>query len=297
MRLPFVWLCCLGALQAQAPPPVNDLRIVILSDNIARRGIGEWGFSALVETGGRRILFDTGAHEGTVLQNVREMKISLAGVRDVVLSHSHSDHTAGLTALRREFRKQDEEALSRAWVAEGIFYARPALDGGDANAMNRIRGEYEALGGRFEQLSKPREIAPGVWLTGPVPRAKDDPGQFGRGTVRRPDGRVDQDNVPEDMTMVFDTPRGLVVMTGCGHAGIVNILEHARRTVRDTRVHMVIGGLHLFNEHEARIAHVGAKLAEFGVERLYAAHCTGIETAQKLRGQVPATGDVITLER
>jgi 7,8-dihydropterin-6-yl-methyl-4-(beta-D-ribofuranosyl)aminobenzene 5'-phosphate synthase len=295
MRLCFSLLLGALALQGQAPPAVRDLRITILSNNVARRGIGEWGFAALVETGGRRILFDTGAREGTVLQNVREMKIDLANVRDVVLSHNHFDHTAGLITLRREFRKQSADALSRVWVAEGMFYPRPAPDGSDMNFMNRVRGEFEALGGKFEQVSRPHELAPGVWLTGPVPRAKDDPGQIGGGRMRRPDGSAVADSVPEDMTMVFDTPRGLVVLTGCGHAGVINILEHARKTVRNARVHVLVGGLHLVNADAARLERIASKFKEFGVERFYGAHCTGIESTMRLGGQIPATGDVITL--
>ncbi len=296
MRLCFSVLLGALALQGQAPPAVRDLRMTILSNNVAARGLGEWGFAALVETGGRRILFDTGAREATVLHNVREMKIDLANVRDVVLSHNHLDHTAGLVTLRREFMKQNADALSHAWVAEGMFYPRPAPDGADRNSMNRVRGEFEKLGGKFQQISRTHELAPGVWLSGPTPRARDDPGQFGGGRLRRPDGSDAEDSIPEDMAMVFDTPHGLVVMTGCGHAGVVNILEHARKTIRNTRVHLLVGGLHVFNAGAARLDHIGAKLKEFGVERFYGAHCTGIESALRLGGRIPATGDVITLE-
>ena len=86
-----------------------------------RSGVGEWGFSALVETDGRRILFDTGARPETVLQNARELKIDLSDVTDVILSHHHGDHVGGLVTLRRELAKKNPVALKRAYVGAGIF--------------------------------------------------------------------------------------------------------------------------------------------------------------------------------
>jgi 7,8-dihydropterin-6-yl-methyl-4-(beta-D-ribofuranosyl)aminobenzene 5'-phosphate synthase len=91
---------------------VRALKIVILSTMLADEGIGEWGFSALVEVDGHRILFDTGARPSTVLENARELKVDLAGVPEVVLSHNHSDHTGGLLTLRRDVKARDEAAVS-----------------------------------------------------------------------------------------------------------------------------------------------------------------------------------------
>src|SRR5579859_3025660 len=100
---------------------VRSLEVRILSTMLADDdGFGEWGFSALVVADGHRILFDTGAHPDTVLRNARELKVDLSNVPDVILSHHHIDHTAGLVTLRREY----PNALSRAHVGEGIFLAR-----------------------------------------------------------------------------------------------------------------------------------------------------------------------------
>ena len=83
------------------------------------KGLGEWGFAALVEADGHRLLFDTGARPETVLTNARELGIDLAGVTDVVLSHHHGDHTGGLLTLRRELVKDNPAALSRRYVGRG----------------------------------------------------------------------------------------------------------------------------------------------------------------------------------
>ena len=89
-----------------------------------RKGIGEWGFSALVEADGKRVLYDTGGRPETVLNNARELGVDLAGVEDVILSHDHPDHTTGLVTLRRELMKTNPKALSKAHVARGIFLER-----------------------------------------------------------------------------------------------------------------------------------------------------------------------------
>src|SRR5262249_19622027 len=83
-------------------PRIRSVRITILSTMLAdTKGLGEWGFAALVEADGRRLLFDTGARPDTVLANARELSVDLSDVTDVILSHHHADHTGGLLPLRR----------------------------------------------------------------------------------------------------------------------------------------------------------------------------------------------------
>jgi 7,8-dihydropterin-6-yl-methyl-4-(beta-D-ribofuranosyl)aminobenzene 5'-phosphate synthase len=275
-----------GSASADAPPRIHSARVVVLSTMLADRGIGEWGFAALVEADGHRILFDTGARPDTVLQNARELKVDFKGIRDVVLSHNHADHTGGLLTLRREAAQADPTALSRAYAGKGIFQSRPEEGGtGERNLVLKIRKDYEDGGGAFVEVAEPVQIFPGAWLTGPVPRVHPERNWSGRGQVRTADGLV-EDTIPEDMSLVLDTDRGLVVITGCGHAGIVNTIEHARKVVRPAGVHAVIGGLHLFPASDEHLAWTAGKLREFGLENLLGAHCTGLEALYRLREEV-----------
>jgi len=270
---------------------VKTASITILSTMLADEGIGEWGFSALVEADGHRILVDTGAHPNTVLENARELHIDLSNVEDVILTHFHSDHVGGLMTLRRELMKRNPAALSRVHVAQGIFYSRPTKDGGEDNSMIGIRTQFEATGGRFIEHDHATEILPGAWLTGPVPRPFPErnwsisPGALG---VRTPQGLV-EDNVPDDQSLVLNTPRGLIVLTGCGHAGIVNILTDAANEYRDTPVYVVFGGLHLFAAKDQQLQWTADKMKAFGVSYLVGAHCTGIESLYRLRERMGLT--------
>lgn len=262
---------------------VQSLNVTILSTMLAdSKGIGEWGFAALVEADGHRLLFDTGARPDTVLINAREMGIDLSGVTDVLLSHHHGDHTGGLLTLRGELAKQNPKALSKAYVGAGIFLSRPRADNTESNETIGLKSPYEASGGTFVEVARPTEIFPGAWLTGPVPRTYPERNWSGKARIKTEAGLV-EDNLPEDTSLVLDTEKGLVVVSGCGHAGVVNTLEYARKTVRAAPVHALIGGLHLFPADDAALDWTGGKLREMELGALLGAHCTGIEAVYVLR--------------
>lgn len=246
---------------------------------LADDGIGEWGFSALVEADGHKFLFDTGAHPNTVLENAKELKIDLSDVQDVILSHFHDDHTTGLMTLRREFARKNPAALSRVHVAKGIFLERR---GKDTNPMIAVKKEFEATGGKFIEHDKVDEIYPGVWLTGPVPRIYPEK-NYAAGIEVKEDGKWVEDNVPDDQSLVFNTDRGLVLLAGCGHSGVINTLTYARKEIRSAPVDAAIGGFHLYNASDATLDWTADKLKEFQTAQLMGAHCTGIESVYYLR--------------
>ena len=311
----FACLIVLLAVTAEAPMvtfsnerssagSVKALRVVVLSTMLADEGIGEWGFAALVEADGKRILFDTGAHPDTVLRNAATLGVDLSSVTDVVLSHNHSDHTGGLLTLRRELMKKNPSALSIAHVGMGIFTSRPSKTG-EGNEMIGVRTAFEALGGKFVEHAKPFELASGLWLTGPVPRVHQERNWSGGGLIKTSDGTA-EDTIPEDMSLVVDTAKGLVLLSGCGHAGIINTVDYARQAIRNTDVYAVLGGFHLFKLDEAKLSWTAGKLREVRLKHFLGAHCTGIEAVFRLRqlaglsrptAVVSSVGSSFTLEK
>jgi 7,8-dihydropterin-6-yl-methyl-4-(beta-D-ribofuranosyl)aminobenzene 5'-phosphate synthase len=276
----------LATIAAAQPHRVHSLEVKVLSTMLADMdGIGEWGFSALVVADGHRILFDTGARPDTVWNNARELKVDLTSIPDVILSHNHGDHTGGLIKLRRSvLNAGNPAALATTHVGEGIFWKRDVSRQG-WEPMDRVRKEYEALGGKMIVYDKPRELYPGIWITGPIDRVYPEK-NFGIGPgikVQMPNGSLVEDTIAEDMSLVIDTDRGLVVLTGCGHAGIINTLQYARARIRAAPFVAVIGGLHLFQLDEEHLKWTAAKLKEFGVENFLGAHCTGVEATYRIR--------------
>lgn len=278
MTLPLGWASSL-------PKQVQVAQVKVLSTMVADpAGLGEWGFAAVVNVDGQRLLVDTGARPETVLRNAAELKVELANVADVLLTHHHLDHTAGLLTLRRQLTKSNPAALSRVHVARGMFDSRRDRPGGpEANPMIGFRAEFEATGGRFIEHAGPAQVLPGAWITGPVPRVHPERNWSGSRQIRGPDGRWQEDTLPEDQSLVLDTPQGLVLISGCGHAGIINTLEHARRFLRPAPLLAAVGGFHLFAAPDAHLEWTAARLRQFGLRLFLGAHCTGIEATYRLR--------------
>jgi 7,8-dihydropterin-6-yl-methyl-4-(beta-D-ribofuranosyl)aminobenzene 5'-phosphate synthase len=200
-----------------------------------------------------------------------------------VLSHWHSDHNGGLMTLRRDVMATHSSALARTHVARGFFDSRIGTPPGvEFNQMIRTKPEYEQTGGTFVIHAKPVELQPGVWLSGPVPRQHPERNWSGSVQVKTATG-AREDTIDDDMTLVINTERGLVIVTGCGHAGVINIIEHARAFVRPASVHALIGGVHLFRASDETLRWTVGKMREFGVENFIGAHCTGIETVYRIR--------------
>ena len=145
-----------------------------------------------------------------------------------------------------------------------------ALQPTRARSQNRI--EYD----------KPTRLAPGVWMTGPVPRTYPEKNWSVSGQLRTASGLA-EDTVPEDSSIVVQTAPGLVVVSGCGHAGIVNTLEYAQKAVQNTQVHAAIGGFHLFRATDEQLDWTAEKLRTFGLRNLMGAHCTGIDAVYGIR--------------
>jgi 7,8-dihydropterin-6-yl-methyl-4-(beta-D-ribofuranosyl)aminobenzene 5'-phosphate synthase len=266
----------------------EDLKITILSTGVADgKGIAEWGFSALVESGGKAILFDTGMRPDTVSINCKDLGVDLSPVEDVVLSHSHDDHFGGLLALRREYSERNPKALGRAWVAEGFFlpweYTVPGEE--ETNAAPRLRKDFEALGGAFTEVPKPAELLPGVWITGPIPRPFDEINwPKGFAPIALPSGGTVEWVIQDDQALVASTPAGLVVLTGCGHSGVANTLAYAANLFPGKPVEALIGGMHLLDADDETIEWTAAQVARYKPSWIMATHCTGLEAVYRWRG-------------
>jgi 7,8-dihydropterin-6-yl-methyl-4-(beta-D-ribofuranosyl)aminobenzene 5'-phosphate synthase len=262
---------------------IGSLKVTILSTMLADKGIGEWGFCALVEFDGKKILFDTGARPETVFNNATELKIDLSDVKEVFISHGHGDHTGGLLTLRNKLLTKNPSALSVVHVGEGAFYAR---DVDFAASLKNLRLEYENTGGKFIIYSQPKQLYPGVWITGPVPRKNDERNWNVGGKVTTPKGEVIEDNVPEDQSLVFNTKDGLIILSGCGHSGVINTIEYARQVVSPVPVGTLIGGFHLFNLSDEKMDWTIGKLKSYGLKDLIGAHCTGINAVFRIQREL-----------
>ena len=260
---------------------VSKLKITTLSTMLSTKGIGEWGYAALVEVDGKKILFDTGRRSETVWKNAEELNIDLSDVEDVFLSHNHGDHTGGLLKLREEYKKINPKAFSKIHVGKGIFAQRLNV----RNRMMEMKETLEKDGVEFFIYDESTELFPGVWITGPIERVHEEKNYGGRFKLVTPEGSI-VDNIPESQSLVIDTEKGFVSISGCGHAGIVNTLEHIKTNISEEKVHAILGGFHLVVATDEHLKWTAAKLKEFGVSKINGAHCTGLHALYFLKEEM-----------
>jgi 7,8-dihydropterin-6-yl-methyl-4-(beta-D-ribofuranosyl)aminobenzene 5'-phosphate synthase len=281
----------LARLPAAEPPAApafgrsfDHVAIRYLSTQVSasQAGRAEWGFSALVEADDTRLLFDTGLGADTVTSNAAALHIDLRGVHDIVLSHWHRDHVGGIRAvLAAQGATADRPA--RIFVHPAIFEPKLLRDapGQQVNALREAKGAIEQAGGAFDPSTAPREIIPGMMLTGGVPRADASDQKLPMDFLAA-DTQA-RDTVPDEQALVVNTRDGLIVLTGCGHAGVVNTVRYVRQLFPARRVYAVVGGFHWFASAEPDVARAGDQLKALGVSRLEGAHCTLVEPMFVLR--------------
>ena len=265
----------------------SEYEITVLATNTANfGGIGEWSFSALLESEEEKILFDTGFDENTVLHNAELLKKDLSVVEKVILSHFHGDHTGGLIKLRKTYMDINPKAFSEVYVAEGFFVQRYDAEGnlrgfiGGFNEVDSFLSAAQELGINFITINKPIEISKNLFLSGPVERVYEkvvvSPGFF----IKKGE-KLEADLVQDDQSLGILTKDGWYMMSGCGHAGMINT-AHKFNKIRDREVVGAIGGFHLFRSSDEVISKTGKALKEFGLRQLVGGHCTGIHEARKI---------------
>lgn len=230
----------------------------------------EHGLSFLVETEEEDILFDTGASGQTLLHNASLLGLDLRRVTTLVISHSHPDHTGGLRAFLplvpgcKLFAHPaifQERFRSRRWW-------RPKYTG--LPLSRREIEEHAQLNLSFQPL----EVAPGIWTTGEVAPRPEAEGRSPRHLIRTSHGWA-SDPYADDMALVLKTSEGLVVVLGCGHAGLLNTLAHVRR-IFGGEILAVLGGAHLLDMSQEEVDQITSILKEgYGSPWLYLNHCTG----------------------
>ena len=260
--------------------------ITILVDNYVfgrTETLAEHGFAAFVETGSGNFLFDTGRGM-TITHNAALLQKDLTSINKIVISHSHLDHTGGLPEVLRVLPHEQIDIYAHPDIFADRYRER---DGRKVyGGIPFTQGHLERMGGRFVFATDYREIEEGVSMTGEIPRITDFEGRDlqGRWLVR--EGREIPDIIPDDLSLVFLTEQGLVLLLGCAHAGTINIMEHVIEQTGIDDFYAVIGGTHIgFSGEEQLHASIEA-LKRYTIRHLIPSHCTGVESAACMRHEL-----------
>jgi len=260
---------------------VRSVRVTTLADNVVYDGrlLGQFGFSALLEIRDHRgkkhsIVFDTGRNKSALLYSIRKLKLDLSPLECIILSHGHHDHTAATVELiRRAKRKVKVIAHPNA------FLPKFKIDKGKRRHHGIPRGERKTdimnAGGQIIETTQPCEVLQGALTSGEIPRVAP----FEKITWRNitvVDGKKTRDRVLDDQALFVNLEkRGVLMLSGCAHAGIINTLQSALEVTGTKKLYGFIGGTHLIRPKEKRLKETLRALREFDLQLISPAHCTG----------------------
>lgn len=264
----------------------DKLRIYTLAEDYAGYNspfLAQHGVSFLIEVefdgNKRRVLFDTASYADPILFNMEILGIDPKTVDMIILSHSHFDHTGGLLGIMKKINKEipifahpNIFKVSFAMEPEFMYAGISPLRGGS-------KEEIEKLGGVWVLSRDTIKLMPGVFTLGEI--TKEEKVEFERSTTislyKLENGKIGPDDIEDEMGLAINTKKGLVVIGGCAHPGIISMVKKAVELSEITKVHAVIGGFHLIEADNERIQKTVEALKELGVKRVFTGHCTGLE--------------------
>ncbi|TET39874.1 MAG: MBL fold metallo-hydrolase [Dehalococcoidia bacterium] len=255
--------------------------ITTLSENTATRlgVLAEWGLSILIQVDDYGILLDAGQGVSAAY-NATVLGMDLSRVERIVLSHGHRDHTGGLLHILKLVRKQIEViAHPDIWAAK--YALRPGRKE-EYIGMSFPREAAESSGASFNLTKEPVWISENIVTSGEIPMlteyetidpilcVKEPCPERSEGTALKPDPLRD------DQAVFIKSERGLIVVLGCAHRGVINTLRYAQKLTGVEPIYAVIGGIHLVTASSERISLTIADLKKLGIQRLGVSHCTGL---------------------
>ena len=269
--------------------------------------VAEHGFSALVTVGRdgdrRSVLYDAGLTPDAVARNLDVLQVPVGDLRAIVISHGHADHHGGLEGLVRRRGRSRLPLLIHpdAWRERRISFP----SGGEVRLPPPSRHDLEAEGLELIEERVPSMLVDGtVLVSGQVERVTEFETGFPIHEARGQDGWEPDPMIWDDQALVVNVrDRGLVIISGCSHAGAINVLRHAQRVTGEVRIAGLVGGLHLTGEvFEPRIGPTVDALRAARIGRILPAHCSGWRAVHAIARAMPeafvqsAVGTTLTFE-
>lgn len=255
----------------------DNVHIGVIIDNTTLRTdfITEHGLSLWIEYRDRKILFDTG-QSNAVISNAKKLGINLKSADAIVLSHGHYDHTGGLADVLNIATK------AKVYLHPSAMEPKFGKKASDVKNVGMTDSAKKAIENQPVVFTKkPENLFPGVVVTGQIPRINDfeDVGGafFLHEQCQKPDSLLD------DQALFVNSSKGIVVVLGCAHSGVVNILDYVSELANCKKIHALIGGMHLLNADQKRIEHTLETFRKYDIQKVIPLHCTGEKVMKVLK--------------
>lgn len=253
------------------------ININILVDNntiVDSYYCGEPGLSIYIEADGRRILFDTG-YSDLFIKNAQQLGIDLNKITDLVISHGHNDHTWGIPHLIQYFDRGIKDIdLNKILICHPNALIQKKYEGKPIG-MSISRSTLEFFF-KIVETCNVYNISENIFFMGQIPREMEpEPSQV-IGETYDSNGRSIDDYVLDDTALVIKTNQGIIIVTGCSHSGICNIVKYAKEITGDNRIVTIIGGFHLEEASGSLLKFTGEYLNKQHIDHIYPCHCTGL---------------------
>jgi 7,8-dihydropterin-6-yl-methyl-4-(beta-D-ribofuranosyl)aminobenzene 5'-phosphate synthase len=260
-----------------------DVHVTVLVENtVYREGLlAEHGLSLWIEYEGRTILFDTG-QTNILVQNALALGKDITCAHTVVLSHGHYDHVGGMGALLKLAPSVSVHCHQKA-IQPKYRYQDHSLREIGMRSDLRAQLLQSCRSRRTTYTNQATDIAPGVTVTGTIPRKHSfenaEPGFY------LDKEHAITDPLEDDQALCFDADRGIVVVLGCAHAGVVNTLDYIQELFADRRIYAVIGGMHLRGATSNRLTQTLDALDRMEIQIIAPGHCTGAHAISEFQKQ------------
>ena len=273
--------------------------------------IAEHGFSVLIQIddSDEKILWDAGASRDTLAENMRRMQLDFQAISMIALSHGHSDHYAGMTAVLEKMglspqAKEWGELVSQGEIEQLItetqipIVAHPAayrerwLKKEDGTLVGPFMPpptrEWEAVGAKIVESAEPYKLCQGCWTTGYVPRTSFEKSGRPARLLYRNDSDFMPDDLEDDQAIVINVKdKGLIVLSGCAHSGIVNTVRYARQFTGINPVYAILGGFHLARATDDEITRTIESIQKEKPAYVIPSHCTGFQATSRIYQEMP----------
>lgn len=257
------------------------MKLTVLVDNntfIDRYFLGEPAVSYYIEDEDDKILFDTG-YSDVFISNAGKLHINLADITKIVFSHGHNDHTGGFHFLSDQYNLSHVELFAHP----DVFNEK--IDSGECISSDLT--EISSANICTLSLSKyPVPISKNIIFLGEIPNLHNFEPRNPIGKQKTSHNQYQDDYVLDDSALVYQSVKGLFIITGCSHSGICNIIEYAKMVCKNNTVLGVIGGFHLFNT-DTRLDHTIQYFLGNNIRELYPCHCVSFKVKAKINSFIP----------